>query len=142
MFSSFLSMTSSCFKFIWHYILKIIASVGALKCVFSWGIVIICLICFFYFLVKCKFKRAIAVFILLGAATYAYDLVGCNDCGSKLFLSHHFGSTCPFVETVPDETTPATEEAAVQENKDGDSEKQSAPDVCRDTKDGGDSGCK
>ena len=138
MFSSFLSMTSSCFKFIWHYMLKLFASMGALKCVFSWGIVVICVICFFYFLVKCRFKRAIAVFILLGAATYSYDLVGCNDCGSKLLLSHHFGSACPAVETVPD-AMPAEEES-VQENKDG--EKQSAPDVCREAKDGGDTGCK
>ena len=95
MFSSFLSMTSSFFSLLGDFILKIIASAGAVKCAFSWGMVVICSVALIFFLVRMRLKSALAVFLLLGASTFIYDFVGCNDCGSSAFLSHHFGSECP-----------------------------------------------
>lgn len=101
MFSSFLSMTLSFISKTGALILNIFTSMGPYKCVFSWGMVGICALVFLGFLLKGRIKSAIAVFLLLGASTYTYDFVGCNDCGNKLPLSHHFGGACPAETSVP-----------------------------------------
>lgn len=118
MFSSFLSMTVSFISKTGALILNIFASMGTYKCVFSWGMVGICALVFLGFLLKGKIKFAIAVFCLLGASTYIYDFVGCNDCGNKLPLSHHFGGACP-VETLPaeEEHSAAPDASGTAENE-------------------------
>ena len=95
MFSSFLSLTSTILSLMGDFVLKIVSSANTYRCVFTCIFVAISLISLIGFVAKVRLKSAIAAFVLLGAFTFMYDFVGCNDCGSKLFLSHHFGSSCP-----------------------------------------------
>ena len=123
MFSSFLSMTVSFFSKAGALLLNLFASMGTYKCVFSWGMVGICALVFLYFLLRGKFKFAIAVFFLLGSSTYIYDFVGCNDCGNKLPLSRHFGAACPAESSEPapennsGESSPAAASEGTEDSK-------------------------